>query len=70
MATVKELRAQAKAQGIKGYSGMKKAELESALSKLNQTEVTEALKTAESESSDEESANKVQKVMDAITGVC
>ena len=59
MATVKELRAQAKAAGIKGYSGMKKAELESVLSDLNQpeiensaketNEVTEALKTAESE---------------------
>ena len=28
MATVKELRAQAKVAGIKGYSGMRKAELE------------------------------------------
>ena len=40
MATVKELRAQAKAAGIKGYSGMKKAELESALSIQTTTEKT------------------------------
>ena len=43
MATVKELRAQAKALGIKGYSRMKKAELQQALSAVSKvSEVPEA----------------------------
>ena len=44
MATVKELREQAKAAGIKGYSRMRKAELESALSIQTTTENTSCYK--------------------------
>lgn len=37
---MKELRAEAKAAGIKGYSRMKKAELESALREVSEEEAT------------------------------
>ena len=38
--TVRELREQAKAAGIKGYSRMRKAELEAALAKISEEETT------------------------------
>ena len=48
--TVRELREQAKAAGLKGYSRMKKAELEAALTKISEEEtamITETLRDGE-----------------------